>query len=121
MYINMGIWSWAKSTASKIGHAIGNAFSSGKKAVSSVAHAVGSTIKTVYSDAKAGVKGYAKGVSSVVNKVVDDTVGKDGIINKTVGGVTGILSTPLLLLAGGGAAFLAFSGRNSGVNASVSR
>jgi phage-related protein len=115
----MGIWSSIKSGISKIGHAVGSAFHSAVSDVSSIAHATGSAIKTVYGDAKKGVTAYAKGVSSIGNKVVDDTIGTKGIINNAVNKTTGILSTPLLLVGAGIAAFLLFSGKNSGVNASI--
>jgi phage-related protein len=117
----MGLWSSIKSGLSKVGHAIGSAFQSAKSAVSSIAHSTGSAISTVYSDAKTGVTSYAKGVSAIGNKVVDDVVGSKGIINNTVGSVTGILSTPLLLLGLGVAGFLIFSGKNSSANVSYSR
>jgi hypothetical protein len=117
----MGVWNWIKSKASAVGKAIGSAFSSGKKAIASTANAVGSAIKTVYNDGKSAIKTVYKTDTGLLNKVEGDTIGKNGIINKTVGSVTGILSTPLLLVGGGIAAFLFFSGKNSSANLSYSR
>ena len=91
-------------------------------------HAVG----TVYQDAKSGLGRVYGDVSSgastvfksgtqLISNVESDTLGKSGIINKTVGSVTGVISMPLILVGGGLAAFLLFSGKNSSVNASYNR
>ena len=115
----MGLWGYIKSGVSAVANAVGNAWKSAKGAVSTVANKVSSAISTAYSDGKGAIKDYANGVSGLANKVVDDTIGKGGVINNAVGSVTGILSTPLLLIAAGAAGFLIFSGRNSSVNATA--
>ena len=99
-----------------IGSGIKNAFNSVKSGVSSIAKSVGSGIKSAADTAKKAVSTVYQNTNKFYNKIVDDTIGQKGIINNAVNRTTGILSTPLILVAGGIAAFLLFSGRNSSVN-----
>lgn len=121
----MGILSFFKSIGNGIKHAFtsaGNAvkkgFNSVKSGISSLAKSIGSGIKSAADTAKKAVSTVYQNTEKFYNKVVDDTIGKQGIINNAVNRTTGILSTPLILIGGGIAAFLLFSGRNSAVNIS---
>lgn len=117
----MGIFSWledkVKSAEDTISHAIGTVYNDIKSGISSVGHAVGN----VYSDAKsAASKVYTAG-TNLVTKVENDTIGSKGIVQTGLGDAKSIVSTPLILIAGGLGLGLIFLSRNSSVSASVSR
>jgi len=109
------------NTFKKIGEGVKNTFNGIKKAVSSSVNKVSSAISTVYGDVKKGVTNVYNTQSSLLKGAENDLIGKDGLINHAVDKTTGILSMPLVLIGGGIAAFLLFSGKNSSATVSYAR
>ena len=72
-----------------------------------------------------GIISWAKkavqGVFQEDKAIVGDVVGKDGFIQTGLSDVKSIVSLPLILIGGGVAAFLLFSGKNSSATVSYAR
>lgn len=85
----------------------------------SVAHAVGDFFSSGYKEVKDVASGAADKISTQVNKVTDAVSGtvnhviSEGskIITNTEDSIKGIISTPLMLIAGGLGLFLVMNGR----------
>ena len=109
------------NTFKKIGDGVKNTFNGIKKAVSSSVNKVSSSIGTVYGDVKKGLSTVYTAQTNLLQGAENDLIGKDGLINHAVDKTTGILSMPLILIGGGLAAFLLFSGKNSSATVSYAR
>lgn len=88
-----------KTTVTTAGSTISNVAGDAKDAVSNVAKDAGGVLTSAVGDVK-----------SVVSTVADDAKGALGSVTS---GLSGMLTMPLMLIAGGVAAFLLFTGKNS--------
>lgn len=118
----MGFFSTIKNTFNKVTHAVGGFFHDAGSTISHDAHAVASTVETavttVYNDSKSGIKTVYNGGQKISNEIIS---GIKTTVDNTVNRTTGVLSMPLLLIGGGIAAFLLFSGKNSSFSASYNK
>lgn len=106
------------ASVDKLVNGIKNGFNSVGSSISSGANTLKTAIGQTYTDAKAGLSKGFDTITTLDKTVIDDVSGGvNNLVNKT----TGILSMPLILIGGGIAAFLLFSGKNSSATVSYAR
>lgn len=91
-----------------LAHTVGDALGGGYKEVTSIVSGAGKTIQTQLNNVHDEVNSIVSGAKDLGTSIIDK--GSD-LIKNTENKFTGMISTPLLLVAGGLAAFMVMNGK----------